>query len=95
MAWLTPSPAYASGETINLALGVLNPGQVVTITFDVTVDFPFPLDGPDVCNQGWVSGDNFSDVLTDDPDVGGATDPTCTSVSLDDLHIYYFPFIAR
>ncbi len=33
-----------------------------------------------VSNQGTVSGSNFANVLTDDPAVGGAADPTLTPV---------------
>ena len=69
-----------SGETINLALGLLNPGQVVVITFDVTVDSPFPSATSQVCNQGLFTADNFANLFTDDPAVGGASDPTCTPV---------------
>jgi uncharacterized repeat protein (TIGR01451 family) len=80
------SPA-ASGETINVVLGTLNPGQVVKITFDVTVDASIPSNVTEVCNQGLVSGDNFADLLTDDPVPGATTDPTCTDVPQADLRI--------
>ena len=70
----------ASGETLELSLGTLNPGQIVVITFQVTIDSPLPGGAPQICNQGLVRGDNFTDVLTDDPDVGGAANPTCTPV---------------
>jgi len=69
-----------SGENFNLPLGELDPGQEVIITFDVTVDVTIPPNVTQVCNQGLVSGTNFSDVLTYDPDVGGSSDPTCTPV---------------
>jgi uncharacterized repeat protein (TIGR01451 family) len=77
---LGPSPAYASGETINLSLGDMNPVQVVVITFDVTVNTSIPSNVTEVCNQAIFTGDNIADLITDDPDVGGANDPTCTSV---------------
>jgi len=78
-----PAPVpLASGETINITLGDLNPGQVVTIVFDVTVDTSIPPNVTQVCNQGLFSGDNFVDTLTDDPGVGGSTDPTCTPVTV-------------
>ncbi|MFT7515894.1 MAG: hypothetical protein ACI9QL_005129, partial [Candidatus Omnitrophota bacterium] len=35
-----------------------------------------------VTSQGTVSGVNFSNVLTDDPDVGGSVDPTATDILL-------------
>jgi hypothetical protein len=56
----------------------------VTIAFHVTIDNPYS--GPaNVSNQGAVSGSNFSNVLTDDPAAGGATDPTLTPVN--SIHI--------
>ncbi len=74
-------PAF-SGETINVLLGTLNPGQQVRITFDITIDNPqSPVTNGQVCNQGLISGNNFASVLTDDPAVGGATDPTCTNLA--------------
>lgn len=87
--------AYASGETVNLALGTLNPGQVVTIVFDVTVDSPFPLGVTEVCNQGLFTSATLADLFTDDPDVGGGTDPTCTLISLEDQFSIFLPLIAR
>jgi uncharacterized repeat protein (TIGR01451 family) len=84
-------PAFAphtSGETINLALGDLNLGQVVVITFDVTVDATIPANITQVCNQGLITADNHHvDVLTDDSNVAGANNPTCTSVPQADLEI--------
>jgi VCBS repeat-containing protein len=74
--------AHASGETVNVSLGNLDPGQIVTITFDVTTDDPqVPATNSQVCNQGTVSGDNFANVVTDDPDMGGSADPTCTPLA--------------
>ena len=70
---------WTSGETVNLGLGNLDPGQTVTITFDVTVDSR-PPDFTQVCNQGVVSATNHSNQLTDDPAAGGTVDPTCTAV---------------
>ena len=69
-----------SGETINLALGLLDPGQVIAITFDVTVDSPLPTNVNSICNQGLFTASNHANLLTDDPTVGGASDPTCTLV---------------
>ena len=76
------SRAPESGETVNVALGTLNPGQQVVITFDVIIDTPTTPQQivSQVCNQGTVSGVDFSPVDTDDPDVGGASDPTCTTM---------------
>lgn len=77
------SNAAFSGENINLSLGTLDPGQEVTIEFQVKIDDPFPSGTSQVSNQGTVSGTNFSNMLTDDPDVGGTSDPTVTPVFLE------------
>src|SRR6185369_13348461 len=74
-------PAMSFADVL-LNIGVLPAGKSITITFNATVDDPFPGPGAQVCNQGTVSGTNFANVLTDDPDVGGAADPTCTAIDL-------------
>ena len=66
--------------TVHVQIGTLNPGDSVTITFQVTVNTPFPSGTSQVSNQGTVSGTNITSVLTDDPDAGGAADPTVTLV---------------
>jgi hypothetical protein len=70
--------APVSGD-VNLSIGTLPAGQSITITFNVTINDPFT-GGAQVSNQGTVSGSNFSDVLTDDPDFPGTADPTVTPV---------------
>jgi hypothetical protein len=69
-----------AGGTVTVNIGTLAPGDSVTITFQVVVDNPYS-GGPNVSNQGTVSGSNFSNVLTDDPAVGGAADPTLTPIN--------------
>lgn len=71
------APLY-SGETVNASVGTLPAGKSVHITFQVTVDNPFPV--TQVSNQGTISGDNFANVLTDDPAAGGSADPTVTQI---------------
>ncbi len=71
--------ASLSGETVNHSIGTLLAGKTVRIQFQVTVNLPFT-GGSSVSNQGTLSGSNFSDVLTDDPDVGGMNDPTVTPI---------------
>jgi len=79
--------AVQSGESVHLDINTLPAGKSVTITFEVTVDGP-PLTGvAQVCNQGSVTGSNFSSVLTDDPDVAGSDDPTCTPLSAGDVGV--------
>ena len=73
--------AVQSGETVTVNIGQLAAGDSVQITFSVTVNNPFPLINPSqVSNQGTVSGSNFANVLTDDPDAVGAANPTVTLV---------------
>ena len=78
---VTPQAVQQGGETINHSVGTLLAGKTVHIQFQVTVNTPY-LGGAFVSNQGTVSGSNFSDVLTDDPAVGGASDPTETAILL-------------
>jgi Ca2+-binding RTX toxin-like protein len=69
-------------------IGTLPPGKSVTIVFDALIDDPWtgPINGGTMLgilsNQGEVSGTDFPPVLTDDPSVGGANDPTITDVLL-------------
>ncbi|HRQ41055.1 MAG TPA: PKD domain-containing protein [Chloroflexota bacterium] len=60
----------------------LPPQESTTITFRVVVNDPFPPAQNPICNQAVISGSNFSNVLSDDPDVAGGSDPTCTTVQI-------------
>ncbi|MEO8359842.1 MAG: hypothetical protein ABI672_07425 [Vicinamibacteria bacterium] len=67
----------ASADTVNLTFGVIPPGKSSTVTINATI-----INSPSaVSNQGSISGTNFTSILTDDPGVGGATDPTLLAVS--------------
>ena len=72
------SSMMPSGELVTATIGTLKAGKSVKVQFKVTVDNGFS--GASVINQGTVSGSNFASVLTDDPSVGGANDPTETPV---------------
>ncbi|HVQ36635.1 MAG TPA: Ig-like domain-containing protein, partial [Pyrinomonadaceae bacterium] len=74
-----------------LNIGTLPSGESVAITFKVTVDNPFNGALAQVSNQGTVSGSNFADVLTDDPTVGGAADPTVTPIDLAQVSVAVSP----
>ncbi|HZH30825.1 MAG TPA: Calx-beta domain-containing protein [Pyrinomonadaceae bacterium] len=63
-----------------VTIGTLGAGKSVTLTFSVTVNNPLAGSVTQISNQGTVSGSNFSSVLTDDPDVAGANNPTVTPV---------------
>ncbi len=75
-----PRIAAAVVSTINLNIGTLPAGQSITITFNASINSSVPSGTTQVSNQGTVSGDNFGDVLTDDPDVVGTADPTVTPI---------------
>ena len=77
----------AAVADVNLAIGTLPAGESVTITFRAQVDDPFTGSVAEVSNQGTVSGTNFGDVLTDDPTVGGAADPTVTPIDPPDATV--------
>ncbi len=71
----------ALGGDVDVGPVDLPPGESLTITYDTELDDPLtPPTLTPVCNQGTVSGTNFGDVMTDDPDVGGGSDPTCTDI---------------
>ena len=76
-----PTVSPSSAENVSSSIGTLLAGKTVHIQFQVTVNNPY-LGGATVSNQGSVSGSNFSTVLTDDPAVGGANDPTQTPILL-------------
>ena len=73
-------PVVVAGETVTHSVGTLVAGKSVHIQFQVSINVPYT-GGDFISNQGTVSGDGFSNVLTDDPAVGGAADPTLTPVS--------------
>jgi uncharacterized repeat protein (TIGR01451 family) len=54
--------------------------QSVVIKFRVTINSDIPAGTCTVSNQGSITGDGFSEVLTDDSNQPGANDPTITSV---------------
>jgi hypothetical protein len=70
----------SASAQVTRTIGTLPPGGTVTITFDVTVNTPFPANISSVTNQGSVSAGGLATILTDDPAVGGAADPTITAV---------------
>jgi hypothetical protein len=83
--------APMSFSDVLLNIGTLPAGESVTITFNATVNNPFTSATPSVSNQGTVSGSNFANVLTDDPTVGGAADPTVTPIDLPAVSVAVSP----
>ena len=63
------------------AIGELPAGGSITIEFEVTVDSPLAAGIDQACNQGTISGSNFPNVLTDDPNNAmGMADITCATI---------------
>ncbi len=83
-ATATSGTASTSGNTANWDGSLAPLGGSVTITITATVNAG--TQGTTLCNQGTASYDSNNDgtneatVSTDDPAVGGATDPTCFDV---------------
>ena len=82
-----PAPQPAGG-IVNVAVGTLPAGKSVTIKFRVLVNGPaLPLGTTQISTQGTVSATNGTSTLTDDPALGGASDPTITPVDRPDTTI--------
>ena len=71
-----------TAENINVSLGTLEPGQKVTIVWDVMVINSIPGNPSEICNQGTVTAVPSIAITTDDPDTAAADDPTCTPLVL-------------
>lgn len=72
--------AFAQGP---FPVGTIHPGDSIVIIYDVTINNPLvPPTTTQISNQGTVSGSNFSNILTDDPDTGPAGDPTITILNM-------------
>ena len=72
--------SLATFAQVNRTFGTLPPGGTVTITFDVTINTPFPANTSTVTNQGSLTAGGIATILTDDPATGTANDPTVTTV---------------
>ncbi|MCC7334833.1 MAG: DUF11 domain-containing protein [Pirellulaceae bacterium] len=68
------------GNSLNIGLGTIPAGSVVSIAYSVRVRDPLSANVTQISNQGTFSGDNFSNLLTDDPSQAGASDPTTTPI---------------
>ena len=78
---IKPQVAPLAVKQLAHSVGTLLAGKTVQIQFQVTVNNPYSV-VRFVANQGTVSGTGFRDVLTDDPAVGGANNPTQTPILL-------------
>lgn len=84
---LANSPAGSVSATI----GTLPAGKHVIIVFDALIAQPLPESTSEIANQGTISGDNFTSILTDDPATAAANDATITFLG----SIAYIPMALR
>jgi len=64
--------------SVEVDLGTIFPGGVVTLTFRVVIDDPLAAGVTEISNQGTVSATGLADEPTDDPDTPDDDDPTVT-----------------
>lgn len=68
-------------QSINpITIGTIHANDSVVIVYDVTIDNPLPAGVMSIGNQGTLSGSNFANIVTDDPDTPAALDTTYTPV---------------
>jgi len=86
-AAIVPGSVSASEGTVDqeapsvvVSLGEIAGGADVTVRFRVTVENPIAAGVRELSNQGLVASAELPDVVTDDPEVDGAADPTVTPV---------------
>lgn len=69
------------GDTsLAVSIGLLSPGDAVTITFRVLIDDPIAPGVDQVANQGTTTGSNIPPTPTDDPATSNPADPTVTAL---------------
>ena len=73
--------AVTAIDPITVSLGALAPGESATVRFSVRIDSPLAAGVNRLVNQGSVSSIELPAILTDDPALGGAVDPTVIPVS--------------
>lgn len=72
--------AVVSEDPVAVSVGTLAPGDEATVRFRVAVDDPIATGVREIRNQARVTSAELPSVLTDDPEVGGAEDPTVTAI---------------
>ncbi len=83
---VTASAGTVIGEDpVTVELAEIAAGVTVEVSFEVEIDDPLPGRVSEVSNQGGVASAELPVVLTDDPSVGGASDPTVTAVLAEPL----------
>ncbi len=80
--------SFAQGP---FTIGTLHPGDSIIIYYDVSINAGAT---GSISNQGTVSGSNFSNQVTDDPDTGPGNDPTITLLNMFALPVSFTEFKA-
>lgn len=68
-------------EPVEVAVGELPAGETARVTFRLAVSDPVPAGYDRVSNQATVTSAELPALPSDDPDLGGATDPTTTMIT--------------
>ena len=74
---MTALPVFAQSGDVDVDIPDIPAGQQVTITYRVRVNESLPIGTQFILDQGRVTVGNET-ILTDDPRITGATDPTRT-----------------
>jgi hypothetical protein len=74
--------AFTASAQVNLTIGTLPPGGVVTLTFDVIINTPFPANTFSVSNQAILTATGVT-LNSDDPVTALLNDPTVTQLPAD------------
>jgi uncharacterized repeat protein (TIGR01451 family) len=87
-AWRMAEPnAPAAVGDVNLNIGTLPASKSITIKFRALIKSPLVTAAGSVSNQGSVTADGGISLNTDDPDVGGASNPTVTTLDVADVKV--------
>ena len=71
---------------VEVSIGTLEAGSthsICLVTFEVTIDNPFPVNTDNISNQGIVTATGLTAVPTDDPNTDASPDATVTTVYAD------------
>jgi len=87
-----PLTSAAQGPFV---IGTINPGDSIIIIYDATINNPTtPANAATISNQGTVSGSNFANQVTNDPDSPSPNDPTITQLNAFPLPVTFTGFKA-
>ncbi len=73
--------------SLSISVGALPAGKHIIITFDARIADTLPVGVGQIISQGTVSATGIANILTDDPDLPGAADPTITSLGTHRIYL--------